>query len=305
MKRRTVPPGWVLWGGLAAVAASVAVWAQDIATTQPQVPPTPPAAMAEGKVTAAISAVETAQGAMDGGDSRAALEALDEARTLMAEAQDLLVAARFANTRCPITGIAIDPANVMESETRMYKGQVVAFSSSQNVIGWDKLSDPEKDSKLAGATGAIPRSEVGSRVINLVCPVDGRRIDPVLIRASTIRLFRGQPVGFCGFRDRRKWDRMDDAQRAALLAKALAGPVAKVDNTLCPIDGGRIDPVSIDDRFIREYRGYRIGFCRYSCGRQWDHRTPAERDAALRAVLPPVGAGLPPAPPMPEPRYGY
>lgn len=52
------------------------------------------------------------------------------------------------NTRCPIMNKAIDPANVPEPLTRMYKGQKVGFCCGGCPARWDKLTDAEKDAKL-------------------------------------------------------------------------------------------------------------------------------------------------------------
>ncbi len=57
----------------------------------------------------------------------------------------------YVNTQCPIMGSAIDPADVPADHVREYKGQKVAFCCDQCVVAWDKLSDSEKDAKLAKA----------------------------------------------------------------------------------------------------------------------------------------------------------
>ena len=48
----------------------------------------------------------------------------------------------------------IDPAKVPESLTREYKGQKVALCCAGCPSEWDKLSDAEKDAKLAKVTRA-------------------------------------------------------------------------------------------------------------------------------------------------------
>ncbi|NQU75799.1 MAG: hypothetical protein HQ546_05740 [Planctomycetes bacterium] len=58
-------------------------------------------------------------------------------------------AAGFVNVRCPIMGTTIDPANVSDSLTRTHKGNKVAFCCAGCPATWDKLSDAEKDAKLA------------------------------------------------------------------------------------------------------------------------------------------------------------
>jgi hypothetical protein len=46
-------------------------------------------------------------------------------------------------------GSKIDPANVPANLTRVYKDQTVGFCCSMCPPQWDKLSDAEKDAKLA------------------------------------------------------------------------------------------------------------------------------------------------------------
>lgn len=58
-------------------------------------------------------------------------------------------AVKFVNVRCPVMDTPIDPAKVPESLTRLYKGEKVAFCCAGCPAGWDKLSDAEKDAKLA------------------------------------------------------------------------------------------------------------------------------------------------------------
>lgn len=63
----------------------------------------------------------------------------------------------FVNTSCPIMpGNAIDPANVPATLTRTHKGKKVAFCCAGCPKTWDKLTDAEKDAKLAKVTPAKP-----------------------------------------------------------------------------------------------------------------------------------------------------
>jgi hypothetical protein len=57
--------------------------------------------------------------------------------------------ATVVNTKCPIMGSAIDPTKVPPSLTREYKGQKVGFCCAACPPAWDKLSDADKDAKLA------------------------------------------------------------------------------------------------------------------------------------------------------------
>ena len=63
------------------------------------------------------------------------------------------------NTACPIMGAAIDPAHVGEDLTRPYGSGKVAFCCAGCPETWDKLTDAEKQQKLAAvsATGGLLR----------------------------------------------------------------------------------------------------------------------------------------------------
>ena len=65
------------------------------------------------------------------------------------------------NNLCPITGTPIDPNNVPDSKVRYYKGMKVGFCCGGHPEIWDKLSDAEKDAKLA-AVMTPPQSSTGS-----------------------------------------------------------------------------------------------------------------------------------------------
>jgi len=52
------------------------------------------------------------------------------------------------NTKCPIMGGKIDPANVPAKLTRMFKGQKVGFCCGGCPAKWDKLTDEQKEAKL-------------------------------------------------------------------------------------------------------------------------------------------------------------
>jgi hypothetical protein len=64
-----------------------------------------------------------------------------------------MAAAEFVNVRCPIMGTPIDPAAVPSELVRVYKGQKVAFCCGGCPAEWDKLTDAEKDAKLAAVQG--------------------------------------------------------------------------------------------------------------------------------------------------------
>ena len=97
-------------------------------------------------VDAAIKAVENDQKAE-------ALAELQKVKALLAKCQEMCRAAtagqaKFANDRCPVSGLAIDPAKVTDALVREYKGQRVAFCCGSCPPAWDKLTDAQKDVKL-------------------------------------------------------------------------------------------------------------------------------------------------------------
>ncbi|HDZ22270.1 hypothetical protein LCGC14_0238660 [marine sediment metagenome] len=53
------------------------------------------------------------------------------------------------NSACPMMGTAMDPAKVSADLTREFKGKKIGFCCAKCPVAWDKLSDEEKDAKLA------------------------------------------------------------------------------------------------------------------------------------------------------------
>lgn len=100
----------------------------------------------------ALKALDTATRAVESGDKDKALTQLTEARKLVAvthKAMVLLAKPRFANVKCPMMENPIDPTNVPAKLTRTLKGQRIAFCCAGCPKEWDKLSDAEKQVRLA------------------------------------------------------------------------------------------------------------------------------------------------------------
>jgi hypothetical protein len=57
-------------------------------------------------------------------------------------------ATKSVNANCPMSGKPVSGANTVS-----YKGQTVGFCCGNCPNSWAKLSDSEKDAKLAAATG--------------------------------------------------------------------------------------------------------------------------------------------------------
>jgi hypothetical protein len=77
-----------------------------------------------------------------------------------------------------------------------------------------------------------------------------------------------------------------------LLAKAHKCMKENVDkmpcaNGKCPISGKEFDKMSVPADHTRMYKGMKIGFCCPMCPPQWDKLSDDEKDAKLKAVMPP------------------
>jgi len=61
------------------------------------------------------------------------------------------------NVRCPIRAAPIDPANVADDLVRVWKGQRIGFCCADCPQAWDKLTDAEKETKLAASMPTAER----------------------------------------------------------------------------------------------------------------------------------------------------
>jgi hypothetical protein len=128
-------------------------------------------------------------------------------------------AIKVVNTRGPIQDKPIDPVKVPDSLTRQYKGRRIGFCSAGCPQAWDKLSDAQKDAKLAAMPGAkiLP----AGKVVNVTCPILRTKIDPVHVPDALTREFKGQKVGFCCTACLTAWDQLTDTEKEAKLAASL------------------------------------------------------------------------------------
>ena len=100
--------------------------------------------------------IDKAIKAVEAGSKETALAELRKAKKMLAVVKKAIgerVKPEFANVRCPIMGSPINPDKVTKALTRDYKDRKVAFCCGKCPGKWDKLSDTEKDAKLAGAGG--------------------------------------------------------------------------------------------------------------------------------------------------------
>lgn len=133
-----------------------ASYAQPAPTTQPAACPMKGDANCPcmKDVESALAALAEARKAVDSGDAKAASAAIDKAVATLKQMQanmqsESAAQQKVCNTRCPIMGLPIDPAKVPENLTRMYNGKKVGFCCPMCPAKWDKLSDQEKQAKLA------------------------------------------------------------------------------------------------------------------------------------------------------------
>lgn len=103
--------------------------------------------MISGSIEKAIKAIEA-------GNKETALAELHKAQkmlTVIKKGIAKYVTPKFVNSKCPLMDSPINPDKVTKNLIREYKGQKVAFCCSKCLPKWDKLTDAEKDAKLAKA----------------------------------------------------------------------------------------------------------------------------------------------------------
>ena len=99
-----------------------------------------------------LKSIEKAINAIQTGHNNDALTELSNAKVMIAAIDNIVnqnITPKFVNNKCPIMGTTINPADVTEDLIREYKGQKVAFCCQMCPTQWDKLSDSEKEAKLA------------------------------------------------------------------------------------------------------------------------------------------------------------
>ena len=101
-----------------------------------------------------LKSIDAALKALEKGDQAAAIRHLTAARLNIQTAHIALakhVGPTFVNAVCPLMGSPIKPEKVTASLTREYKGQKVGFCCGGCPEAWDKLTDAQKEAKLAKA----------------------------------------------------------------------------------------------------------------------------------------------------------
>jgi len=99
-----------------------------------------------------MASVKKAVEAVESGDKKAALIELRKAQMLLTIIHSDLgkhIKPQFANNRCPIMNSPIKTEKVTKNLIRDYKGQKIAFCCAGCPAAWDKLSNVQKQAKLA------------------------------------------------------------------------------------------------------------------------------------------------------------
>ncbi len=106
------------------------------------------------QLTAALTAVESAEKAVHSGDKAKTLASLAEVKRILSEARKSLAPIKvgFLNARCPIMGSPINAKKVTPGLIRAYKGGKVAFCCGGCPAAWDKLTNAQRDAKLKAAS---------------------------------------------------------------------------------------------------------------------------------------------------------
>lgn len=187
-----------------------------------------------------------------------------------AEAADADVVAAFkpVNATCPGSGEPVDPA-----VASVHQGFTVGFCCGGCQKKFDAKSDDEK-------TVYVVKN---ATVVNEMCPTC-----PTMKPSETsVSLFNGFAVGFCGDHCKSTFEKKDDAGKTAYIAS-----IVKPVNAECPFSG---EP--IDAEVVTAYRGFTVAFCCNGCqGRFAEKITAAERDGMVaKLALAKGGAMVVPA----------
>lgn len=113
-----------------------------------------------------LLSIDKAIKAVEAGNKETALTELNKAQKMLAVIKDGIgkhVKPEFANIRCPIMGSPINPDKVAENLIRYYKDQKIAFCCGGCPVTWDKLTEAEKESKLAKAKPTVTENHSGHK----------------------------------------------------------------------------------------------------------------------------------------------
>lgn len=186
------------------------------------------------------------------------------AKAAAAPDADVVAAFKPVNATCPGSGEPVDPAVVSA-----HQGFTVGFCCGGCQKKFDAKSDDEKTAFIVQHAS----------LLNDTCPTC-----PTMKPSETsVSLFNGFAVGFCGDHCKSTFDTKDDAGKTAYIAS-----IVKPVNAACPFSGEPIDAEA-----VALHRGFAVGFCGDGCqGRFTDKITAAERDAMVAKLALNAGGAM-------------
>lgn len=126
--------------------------------------------------------------------------------------------AKAVNAMCPMMGEAVtDDGGRVE-----WEGKTVGFCCEGCIEGWNKLSDEQKKTKLAGAmkakedSAATETEEKAVVVANTMCPIMNKPVKEGGGKSE----WKGKTIGFCCPGCIKKWESLTDADKETKLAAA-------------------------------------------------------------------------------------
>ena len=103
-------------------------------------------------IPALSQSLEKAILAIKAGEDEIALFELQKAQTLLEAVKQAVkkqIAPEYVNSKCPMMGGPIDPSKVTAALTREFNGQTIAFCCNGCPGMWDRLTDEQKQEKVA------------------------------------------------------------------------------------------------------------------------------------------------------------
>lgn len=194
----------------------------------------------------ALMAVDRARRSMDANDRAMAGNHLENAKKLLAAAQE-----RLGRGQAGV--VLYDPIaraqSIPDSRIRSYNGRTIVFSSDDNARQWDQLSASDKQERFRmasegdrplmqrmeggkvepakpalsakDAAAARVTEKIKQDVINSVDPISGDKLDKS--QSLSTRTFNGRTIGFANESNAKAWDALSAEDKTARFDAAIQG----------------------------------------------------------------------------------
>jgi flagellar biosynthesis component FlhA len=107
-----------------------------------------------------MTMLDAAVVALDAGNTADAKKEIEKAKAVLKNMEMMqkkcIEKMPTVNDACPVSGDKIDMMNTPEKQTTIFKGKKVGFCCTKCPLVWDKLTDAEKEEKLAKVTYKAP-----------------------------------------------------------------------------------------------------------------------------------------------------